>query len=139
MIRRPVKDLLTTWESLTALSRHFGTTEPKLIFGRTRRGWYRWANRSRPASISLPSAAYGGGSIEATLVHEFAHHLQHTRHGYTCHDNLFRQVLTEVAAEWYGNPAEYPWHLEYASIRAAGPSDHPKLVINTEALLAELR
>jgi len=140
VIRRNVVDLLTTWEALSALARHFGTTEPKLIFGRTQRGWYRPPNRhtGAPPSISLHDANRGGWKLENTLLHEFAHHLHWTRTGVANHNADFHRALTDVAGAWYGNPADYCWGLEYARLRAAGPADHPGLVIDTDALLSQL-
>ena len=140
MLKRTVTDLMEAWDALSVLAGHFGTSEPKLIFGRTRRGWYRPANRrtGAPARISLHSTPIGGWSISNTLVHEFAHHLHWTRTGDCNHNADFHRALTDVAAAWYGNPAEYCWHLEYATLKAAGPAAHPQLKIDTDALLSQL-
>lgn len=138
MLRKQVNDLMGAQEMLWALSAHFKVSTPKLIFGRTRRGWFRVNRYTGEKSVSVHSSPVGGWSIANTLIHEFAHHLDYSRRGKTFHDKPFWEALTEVAAAWYGNPAEYCWHLEYATIRAAGPAPHADLKIDTDALLAQL-
>lgn len=84
--------------------------------------------------------AMGTLGDEATVVHEFAHHLdrmtnkrrynmdatqrrwsssrawngKQARQGR--HDVPFRAALVKVATAWYGDPAKYPWHDDYSAV-----------------------
>jgi hypothetical protein len=109
-----------------------------------------WAARAVRGSYRLPipyKAPRGviniGPKVRdglAAVIHEVAHHvvsmrapkltrrerqlaLLRRRRGverFVQHGPVFVETLTELAGYWYGDPAHYPWHTEYRSLRAAG-------------------
>jgi hypothetical protein len=96
---------------LKILSRHFGVPVPKLAWSDHRsRGYY-----SHGGIVRLGPKAWVSG--EATLVHEFSHHLTAHRHGYRVHHQRpFCEALEQVAREFYGHAKLYPWSKDYQSV-----------------------
>lgn len=95
---------------LVALATVFKVPVPKL----------RWSERKRKRSHYRPDLQRitTGPNVwtgpATALVHEFAHHLQHSMKLGGHHDDRFWQILWMVADVWYpGGAKEYPWYLEY--------------------------
>ena len=134
-----MKECQARLETLCCL---FGLPVPILTFHHNRRGgWYRYKHvyrRSRETGFRKLTGTkqrrifIGGKSRigdrgwKAVLLHEFAHYLCHSRAGFRPgrdgnHGPAFRRALTDVATEWYGDPALYPWAHEYKSLAKLGP------------------
>jgi hypothetical protein len=120
-----------------------GVPRPKVSWsGRHVRGSY-----TGPVPYKAPrGTVHVGPRIRdglAGVIHEVAHHVvamrgpkltrrerETARRGlarlgrgagqFVHHGPTFVATLTELAAQWYGDPALYPWHTEYRSVRAAG-------------------
>jgi len=89
----------------------------------------RWSDRARRGRYGLVSMLIVVGprcwrGAEASILHEFAHHVVNVRNPYRWerggrinhHGPDFIEALRLVVSEWYGM-ASYPWGTEYASIR----------------------
>lgn len=104
------------------LAEHFGIKVPRIEWtARAKRGRY---NPRRMALIIGPRA---WRTTVASFVHEFAHHLQWMRYrerypdgNPKSHGEEFRRALRKVVEAFYPDPAQYPWHTEYRSIRGLG-------------------
>jgi hypothetical protein len=89
-------------------AKHFDISMPGLQVRVRRGGRYKTMSRT----ISVPPNA-----SRSTLVHEFAHHLNHMVCSERGHGPAFRACLVQVATLAYGRANRYPWSMEYRSIQ----------------------
>ena len=109
-------------EILKQLSYRFNVVKPVLRFTHTRRGRYF----CRRNEIRFPVKGSWRGN-EATLIHEFAHHLHwHIGREGSSHGRKFKQCLVKVVKAFYGCLEQYPWHTEYRSVMAYGNKQQRK-------------
>lgn len=113
-MRKPITDLLSAWEGAGRIAAHFGVSCPNV---NTRAsgtgGHYKWTKQE----IYIGQRTVW--PMEATLVHEMAHHISYTKYHAKGHGETFQRVLLEVIRAWYKDDNLYPWNLEYPAIRAA--------------------
>ena len=88
-------------------ARHFKVPVP-LVQVRIRRGGWYSPTKMR---ISVPPNAY-----RDSLVHEFAHHLDHVLYSGHGHGPTFRISLVQAATVAYGRAETYNWDREYATV-----------------------
>lgn len=116
-------------DAVQKLATHFNVPAPTVSWrANTTRGRYYAREPKRGVFnrvwISLGPNTWRG--VEASMIHEFAHYLQHARGGFEVdkcqgHGPAFHRALTDVAQFYYGDAAKYDWSTEYASLKAAGP------------------
>lgn len=111
VILAKVKDIFGSWYRYDLVYRFNRRVGRKVQIDRT---------QNNRISISL-----NGSRIDASVLHEFAHYLAHSRTDFRPdrtghHGPAFQRALTDVATFWYGDPWQYPWKSEYRTLRA-GP------------------
>jgi hypothetical protein len=85
----------------------FGVPVPTVKVRQKRTGNYRKARMV----ISVPPNAH-----KDSLVHEFAHHLDHVLYNGKGHGASFRISLVQAATVAYGRAERYSWAREYANV-----------------------
>jgi predicted SprT family Zn-dependent metalloprotease len=116
-------------ERLTALAQRFKVPVPRLEWSqRARYGQYILSETTalNPVTqnpVPLTRIRLGANlttGSENALLHEFAHHVAYTRHGWLrgkkAHGALYTEILIDVVQAWYGDLAKYPWHREYKQV-----------------------
>ena len=89
-------------------SKHFQIAAPLVQVRVTRAGRYSATYRR----VTVPPNA-----DKASLVHEFAHHVNHLVYNGKGHDRTFRVALVESATVAYGRANLYPWTAEYERVK----------------------